>query len=451
MRSSNFREWLSDNLRYILLIAGVLAVLVGLFFGVRAISGRLSGGQEPKTSREIVTLNPDSVIATVVSVVETPVLDAPSSDALQENAVPEITQLMTQYYDALGRQDLAAVKTLTDTLPESEAAHISSSTAVYSDIRVYTKPGPDTSSYVVYTRYSYKDVGQPAFYPGLTESFVRHFGNAGYKLVFSELDDATKEYIADVTAGEDVQALINEVKIEYNAAKKAAEEAAANVAAAAQATQSGAQPVLEADGADTVVTANTGGNTGTSGSSKVQGEAGTADASVSSSTRGTYDGSTGIVLDNVNIRSGPDRESEKIGTVPEGSEVEVSSTTENGWRLIRYDDMEGYIAGNYLEHDGDDEEESPVEEENVLTPDEDRNGDSEGDDGEEEYADDSEHVGVIRSDVNIRSGAGYDYNVIDTVPGGATVTVYGSNEHGWWHISTGDTEGYVGQSYIDVS
>ena len=39
----NFREWLSDNLRYILLGAGVLVIIAGLFFGVRACSSAMKG------------------------------------------------------------------------------------------------------------------------------------------------------------------------------------------------------------------------------------------------------------------------------------------------------------------------------------------------------------------------------------------------------------------------
>ena len=35
----NFREWLSDNLRYILLGLAILVVLLVLFFGVRAVTG----------------------------------------------------------------------------------------------------------------------------------------------------------------------------------------------------------------------------------------------------------------------------------------------------------------------------------------------------------------------------------------------------------------------------
>ena len=34
----NFREWLSDNLRYILLGLAILVVLVVLFFGIRHLS-----------------------------------------------------------------------------------------------------------------------------------------------------------------------------------------------------------------------------------------------------------------------------------------------------------------------------------------------------------------------------------------------------------------------------
>ena len=40
----NFREWLSDNLRYILLGLAILAVLLILFFGGRAIFRALNSG-----------------------------------------------------------------------------------------------------------------------------------------------------------------------------------------------------------------------------------------------------------------------------------------------------------------------------------------------------------------------------------------------------------------------
>ncbi len=50
----NFREWLSDNLRYILLGLAILVVLVVLFFGAKALfgSGDKDKGSEPKQKTE---------------------------------------------------------------------------------------------------------------------------------------------------------------------------------------------------------------------------------------------------------------------------------------------------------------------------------------------------------------------------------------------------------------
>ena len=44
----NFREWLSDNLRYILLGLAILIVLVLLFFGIKALTSVFSKDDEPK-------------------------------------------------------------------------------------------------------------------------------------------------------------------------------------------------------------------------------------------------------------------------------------------------------------------------------------------------------------------------------------------------------------------
>ena len=46
----DFREWLSDNLRYFMLGFGILAVVLILFFGVRFISSKFGNQKttEPK-------------------------------------------------------------------------------------------------------------------------------------------------------------------------------------------------------------------------------------------------------------------------------------------------------------------------------------------------------------------------------------------------------------------
>lgn len=47
----NFREWLSDNLRYILLGLAILLALVLLFFGVKALTGGFSD-EKPKDTEK---------------------------------------------------------------------------------------------------------------------------------------------------------------------------------------------------------------------------------------------------------------------------------------------------------------------------------------------------------------------------------------------------------------
>ena len=48
----NFREWLSDNLRYILLGLAILIALVVLFFGIKAITGGFSDKKEKEPSKK---------------------------------------------------------------------------------------------------------------------------------------------------------------------------------------------------------------------------------------------------------------------------------------------------------------------------------------------------------------------------------------------------------------
>ena len=48
----NFREWLSDNLRYILLGLAILVVLLVLFFGVRAVTGLVTSKEKGNTTEK---------------------------------------------------------------------------------------------------------------------------------------------------------------------------------------------------------------------------------------------------------------------------------------------------------------------------------------------------------------------------------------------------------------
>ena len=55
----NFREWLSDNLRYFMLGGAILLIVVVLFFGIRAFMGSEKGDSSKDTTDEQVTADND--------------------------------------------------------------------------------------------------------------------------------------------------------------------------------------------------------------------------------------------------------------------------------------------------------------------------------------------------------------------------------------------------------
>lgn len=359
---NNFREWLSDNLRYFMLIFGILAVLVALFFGVRAISARISDDrQDDVLSMDSVVesvagktlaavTGADSAAEAVLSAAEEPASE--HGELVRDPASP-VTALMTSYYEAIGKQDIPAVRELVDVLPESKAADISSDRTQYSDIEVYSKPGPVEGSYVVYTTYSYSGQDDSSKLPGISQSYVTADESGAQKIVFSELDAETKTYLDAVSKDKDVVTLVNKVKDEYSAARNGRETADAGTEVSA--------------GQET-------GNTG--------------DAAA------------------------------------EEEEAEPSGDEEDG-------------SGDYTEED-EEEYNEPEEESYEDEPEEE----------EPEEDDSSEWTGSAVSQVNVRSGPGFDYDVISELEEGQQVTVVGE-ESGWYHVISDGVEGYVGHSWVE--
>ncbi len=380
---SNFREWLSDNLRYFMLIFGVLAVLVALFFGVKAISARISDDKSDDALSmdsvvEAVTQStasaPEAASGAETVLVESVVENAAGAagEALTADAASPVSVLMASYYEAIGNQDISAVRELVDILPETKAAEISSERLKYSDVKVYTKPGPDDGSYVVYTTYNYSGQDESSKLPGISQSYVAKDSDGAQKIIFSELDETTKEFIDSVAKDADVVELVSKVRDEYNAARTGREVPAVS-----------GQP---AEGTDA-----------------------SADAS----------GSGDAFADTADS---PDAGDDAAAPEEDGS-------------------GENYDADYDETDDGSDEadyEESSDEADN-----------DDGSDEEEETEDDSsdEWTGEAVSAVNVRSGPGFDYEVISELYEGEQVTITGE-ESGWYHVVGDGVEGYVGHSWI---
>ena len=114
----DFREWLSDNLRYIALILGILVVVLGIFFGVRAVVKRTDSPQTVDLATNSV---PDTSQVTSAAAKPTPTKVPEKEEGelvtkdgnLSDYAVRSIAGVINTYYTALNTRSTDTVRALT--------------------------------------------------------------------------------------------------------------------------------------------------------------------------------------------------------------------------------------------------------------------------------------------------------------------------------------------------
>jgi N-acetylmuramoyl-L-alanine amidase len=127
-----------------------------------------------------------------------------------------------------------------------------------------------------------------------------------------------------------------------------------------------------------------------------------------------------VEVQNLNVRPAPTTSNTPIGTVANGSTVNVHELLDN-WALISTDSIQGYVSLRYLELDAEEEEYKPIDEGTV----------------------------VEAQNLNVRSGPATSYDRISTLPNGTSVDVL-KIEDGWALVSNGDVEGYVSLRYLEL-
>ncbi|EPZ59537.1 SH3 domain-containing protein [Paraclostridium sordellii] len=137
-----------------------------------------------------------------------------------------------------------------------------------------------------------------------------------------------------------------------------------------------------------------------------------------------------ITADRLNVRSGYGANYSKIGTLTNGSKVEIVES-QNGWYKIKYNGGYGYVSGDYVKVDGqskpDVKPDSNPQESNVM------------------------FIGTITADrLNVRSGYGTNHFVTGTLTNGAKVEVLES-QNGWYKIKYNGTYGYIYGQFVSKS
>ena len=120
----------------------------------------------------------------------------------------------------------------------------------------------------------------------------------------------------------------------------------------------------------------------------------------------------GVVNANqINVRQSADTESEKLGLLFEGDEIDILSN-EGNWYKINYNNQEAYVFSDYI----------------IV----------------------SQAEGKVAADqVNVRSSASSQSDVVGTVNSGDTVTVVASNDSWYKIVRTNGDIAYVSKEFVD--
>ena len=293
----DFREWLSDNLRYFMLGGAILIIVVVLFCGIRACSGSNKGnsGDEQKTTSEDQGNVPSSPISEGES-------DEKKEDANpMETADADVTALITSYYQALGEKDIATLKTLEDDFTpsdESKVTNLKDYIEGYEVGDVYTKKGMTDDSYVVYACFSYICQGVETKAPALTQFYVYKNSEGNWVINNGALQDSEiSAYMEKQLSDSDVSALIKKVQNELDQAQQ---------------SDPSLEEFLNGLGEEAVV---------------------------------STEAEDGTML---TVRAEASTDADILGVISAGDQVQKTGT-DGEWVQIDYDGQTGYIRGDLLE------------------------------------------------------------------------------------------------------
>ena len=134
----DFREWLSDNLRYILLGLAIIIVLVIAFFAVRFVTDRLGGDSDIKQTEAGTEAPASETAAGSETETETAAATEAANPLQTDNTA--IQEAVTQYYTArVAAKDFDTLQNLGDVVGDTDRDKINSIPLSYNNIAIYYK------------------------------------------------------------------------------------------------------------------------------------------------------------------------------------------------------------------------------------------------------------------------------------------------------------------------
>lgn len=263
------REWISDNLRYMLLIGAILLIVAAVLLIVHLVSpkndGKSSGGTvtssstgnnvpdkktqvkadskaDSEDSTGISSDVSDSANDSSADASSTDTASAPDAEAeptsepeaaddtsntentdntavsFAADNVPEVSTVLEQYYTALGARDINGLFAVTDNLTAEEQAQIEAESDVesYGDVKAYTISGPSDGTYITFVSSRCKYLGINQTLPMLSEYYLYTKEDGSLKIMDdTDSDTAVTEAMKAALENEEVKNLIEQVQNDY--------------------------------------------------------------------------------------------------------------------------------------------------------------------------------------------------------------------------------------------
>ena len=363
-----------------------------------------------------------------------------TEEAYQVDANENINALITQYYTAYAAGDVTTLSSIATPISANEQSYIglfSQYVDEYQNIKCYTKTGLDENSYLVSVSMEIKFTGVDTTAPGLDFFYVRTNDDGSlyidnlysqYNLANQEnaLDTSIQNLIGQFESESDVMALQSEVQTRYDEALAADE----NLTNMIQTTIPAAIKDWVSQMAAQAATEQTEAAEATEQPETEQPQETEQQEEIIQQT------DTLATKDRVNVRAAADVESEKLGTLDQGTVV-TRTAIAGDWSVIDYNGTAGYVKNEFLTYDLPD-----------TTAD--SNSDSSADNSDSTNAASIAEGTVImlQNTTNIRSGLSEDSSKVGTAYAGEKVTVVMSYAEGWTKVKWNGETGYIKTSLL---
>ena len=410
------RDWIMDHNKIVMPLVLVVCVLITVLV---AVSANQRDALEKEAEQAAMAVNAEEA-GSAVEGLESPVFE------LEENAYPDINNLVRTYYDAQAAGDMEVISKLNTYLNDIEKIRVqelSKYIESYPVLNVYTKPGLAENTYVayVYSEVKFADMGQEL--PGMQTYYIGQDENGDYFINDGTYDDTIWSYIKDVTLQDDVVDLNNKVVVEYNDLLAEDEELSDFIAYLKEKINEDVGEILaQAETADTAQEAE---------AQEQETEEAQADEAQTDTVVKTV-----RATDVVNIRSSDSEEADKIGKAQIGEEFTLLEERGNGWSKIEYNGADAFIKSDYLEAVSEETVEASAET-------------TQEQEAEPDAAQTASGTVKVKESVRIRKSASTDGEVLGTAYAGEEYPLLMKQADGWSKIEYKGQTAYVKSDYVE--